>query len=121
MNEKRTIARPPKSHVPYDPESKAATLKYWKDATAHRGVAELARNADGQPSQGRNARNRLHCAWTGRDGVVPRPRRRLADPYEYGAEGISGCGELIAGANHVCSFLHDGRLTNSSKWLGVWW
>jgi hypothetical protein len=50
MNEKRTIACIPKSHLPYDPRSKAATLKCWKDATGHRGVAEL-RAMRGRPAK----------------------------------------------------------------------
>lgn len=35
MNVKRTTKRTPKPDVPYSPKSKAATLKYWKSATAH--------------------------------------------------------------------------------------
>lgn len=50
MNVKRTTKRTPKSDVPYDPKSKAATLKYWKGATAHQGVAEL-RVKRGRPAK----------------------------------------------------------------------
>ena len=50
MNEKRTTAHTRKSDVPYDPESKTATLRYWKDATAHHGVAEL-RAKRGRPAK----------------------------------------------------------------------
>jgi hypothetical protein len=50
MNVKPTTKRIPKSDVPYDPKSKAATMKYWKGATAHRGVAEL-RTKRGRPSK----------------------------------------------------------------------
>ena len=41
MNEKRITARTRKADVPYNPKSRAATLKYWEDATPHKGVAEL--------------------------------------------------------------------------------
>jgi uncharacterized protein (DUF4415 family) len=41
MNKKRTPARTQKADVPYNPKSKAATLKYWEGATAHKGAAEL--------------------------------------------------------------------------------
>ncbi len=41
MNEKRTTVRTRKADVPYDTKSRSATLKYWTDATAHKGVAEL--------------------------------------------------------------------------------
>ncbi len=50
MNAKRTTKHTPKSDVPYNPRSKAATLKYWKSATAHRGVAEL-RAKRGRPTK----------------------------------------------------------------------
>lgn len=41
MNEKRTTGRTRRADVPYDPKSKAATLKYWEGATPHTGVKEL--------------------------------------------------------------------------------
>jgi len=50
MNEKRTTKRTRKSDVPYDPKNKAATMKYWKGATAHRGVVELHAKR-GRPSK----------------------------------------------------------------------
>lgn len=49
MNAKRTTNSTPESDVAYDPKNKAATLKYWNDATAHRGVAEL-RAKRGRPA-----------------------------------------------------------------------
>ena len=39
MNVKRTTAPTPQADVPYSPKNKAATLKYWEEATAHQGVA----------------------------------------------------------------------------------
>ncbi|MDN5873577.1 MAG: BrnA antitoxin family protein [Sinobacteraceae bacterium] len=50
MNEKRTTARTRKADVPYDPQNKAATLKYWEGAIAHTGVAEL-RAKRGRPAK----------------------------------------------------------------------
>lgn len=50
MNEKRTTARTHRTDVPYNPKSKAATLKYWEDATAHKSVAEL-RAKRGRPAK----------------------------------------------------------------------
>lgn len=50
MNEKRTTARTRKADVPYSPKNKAATLKYWKGAIAHKGVAEL-RVKRGRPAK----------------------------------------------------------------------
>lgn len=50
MKEKRTIVHTRKADVPYDPKSRAATLKYWDDATAHKGVAEL-RAKRGRPAK----------------------------------------------------------------------
>jgi uncharacterized protein (DUF4415 family) len=50
MNEKRTTRHTRKSDVPYSPKNRAATLKYWKDATAHQGVAEL-RAKRGRPAK----------------------------------------------------------------------
>ncbi|MGE3729530.1 MAG: BrnA antitoxin family protein [Lysobacterales bacterium] len=50
MNEKRTTARTPETDVPYSPGSKAATLKYWRAATAHHGVQEL-RAKRGRPAK----------------------------------------------------------------------
>jgi len=50
MNEKRTTARTQNADVPYNPKSKAATLKYWESATAHTGVAQL-RAKRGRPTK----------------------------------------------------------------------
>lgn len=50
MNVKRTTARTRKSDVPYNSKNKTATLKYRKNATAHRGVAEL-RAKRGRPAK----------------------------------------------------------------------
>ena len=50
MNVKRTTARIPQADVPYSPKNKAETLKYWEDATAHKGVAEL-RAKRGRPAK----------------------------------------------------------------------
>ncbi|MGQ0800118.1 MAG: BrnA antitoxin family protein [Pseudomarimonas sp.] len=55
MNEKRTTARTRKVDVPYNPESKAATLEYWGSATAHNGVAEL-RAKRGRPAKAADER-----------------------------------------------------------------
>ena len=41
MNAKRTSARTRPTDMPYNPKSRKATPDYWKDATAHKGVAEL--------------------------------------------------------------------------------
>lgn len=41
MNEKRTTKPTSKSDVPYSPRNKTSTMKFWKNATAHQGVAEL--------------------------------------------------------------------------------
>ena len=50
MNVKRTTAPTPQADVPYSPKNKAATLKYWEEATAHQGVAEL-RAKRGRPAK----------------------------------------------------------------------
>ena len=55
MNEKRTTARTRKADVPYNPRSKAATLKYWAATTAHNGVAEL-RAKRGRPAKAADER-----------------------------------------------------------------
>lgn len=55
MNEKHTTARTRKADVPYDPKNKAATLKYWENATAHHGVAEL-RAKRGRPAKAADER-----------------------------------------------------------------
>ena len=55
MNVKRTTARTRQADVPYNPKSKAATLKYWEDATAHNGVAEL-RAKRGRPAKAADER-----------------------------------------------------------------
>lgn len=41
MNKKRISESTPRTDVPYDPNDRAATLKYWESATAHEGVTEL--------------------------------------------------------------------------------
>lgn len=46
---KKRIARSHKSDVPYNPKSKSATQKYWKEAILHTGVAEL-RAKRGRPA-----------------------------------------------------------------------
>lgn len=50
MSVKRTSARTRRVDVPYDPRSKAATDRFWKDATAHQGVPEL-RARRGRPAK----------------------------------------------------------------------
>ena len=50
MNVKRTTARTRQADVPYSPKNKAATLKYWEDATAHQGAKEL-RAKRGRPAK----------------------------------------------------------------------
>jgi uncharacterized protein (DUF4415 family) len=41
MKQKRTSARTHKSDVPYDPKDRKATLTFWKEGIAHKGVTEL--------------------------------------------------------------------------------
>jgi len=41
MKQKRTSARTHKSDVPYDPKDRKATLAFWKEGIAHKGVTEL--------------------------------------------------------------------------------
>jgi uncharacterized protein (DUF4415 family) len=41
MKQKRTSARTLKSDVPYDPKDRKATLAFWKEGAAHKGVTEL--------------------------------------------------------------------------------
>ena len=41
MSKKRTSVNTRKSDVPYDTSNKAAVHSFWKDAVAHRGIAEL--------------------------------------------------------------------------------
>ncbi len=41
MKQKRTSARTRKSDVPYDPKDRKATLAFWKEGIAHKGVTEL--------------------------------------------------------------------------------
>ena len=50
MSKKRISESIRPADVPYDPEDRRATLKYWEGATAHRGVAEL-RAKRGRPSK----------------------------------------------------------------------
>ncbi len=41
MKQKRTSARTHKSDVPYDPKDRKATVAFWKEGIAHKGVTEL--------------------------------------------------------------------------------
>jgi len=41
MSKKRTTANTPKSDVPYDSKDRKATLNFWKEGIAHKGVAQL--------------------------------------------------------------------------------
>src|SRR5215813_1115242 len=50
MSKKRISESTLPTDVPYDPKDRAATLKYWKRATAHRGVAEF-RAKRGRPAK----------------------------------------------------------------------
>jgi hypothetical protein len=60
MNEKRTTARTLKADVPYNPKSRAATLKYWEGATAHKGVTEL-RAKRGRPVKAAEEQTRMNA------------------------------------------------------------
>ncbi|MBN8483055.1 MAG: BrnA antitoxin family protein [Xanthomonadales bacterium] len=55
MNVKRTTARTRQADVPYDPNSKTSTRKFWDRATAHEGVAEL-RTKRGRPPKAADER-----------------------------------------------------------------
>jgi uncharacterized protein (DUF4415 family) len=50
MNVKRTTAPTRRTDVPYNTKDKAATLKFWEEATAHTGIAEL-RAKRGRPAK----------------------------------------------------------------------
>jgi uncharacterized protein (DUF4415 family) len=50
MSKKRTSGNTPESEVPYKANDRAEVLSFWKDATAHRGVAEL-RAKRGRPAK----------------------------------------------------------------------
>jgi hypothetical protein len=41
MSKKRTSGNTRKSELPYNPNDRDEVLSFWKEATAHRGVAEL--------------------------------------------------------------------------------
>jgi uncharacterized protein (DUF4415 family) len=41
MSKKRTSSSTPKSDAPYDPKDRKATLNFWKEGVAHKGVAQL--------------------------------------------------------------------------------
>ena len=41
MKKKPTKTRSAASDVPYNAKSRSATLRYWKTATEHKGVAEM--------------------------------------------------------------------------------
>ena len=51
MSKKRTSGNTRKSEVPYNPNDRDEVLSFWKEATAHRGVAELG------AKRGRPAKN----------------------------------------------------------------
>ena len=55
MKKKPTSERTRKRDVPYNPASKAATSKFWDEATAHDGVAEL-RAKRGRPKMDADSR-----------------------------------------------------------------
>ena len=55
MSKKRTSGNTRKSEVPYNPDDRAEVLSFWKEATAHRGVAEL-RAKRGRPTKAPNER-----------------------------------------------------------------
>ena len=50
MSKKRTSGNTRKSDVPYKPSERGEVLSFWKEATAHRGVAEL-RAKRGRPAK----------------------------------------------------------------------
>jgi uncharacterized protein (DUF4415 family) len=41
MSKKRTSGNTRESELPYNPNDRDEVLSFWKEATAHRGVAEL--------------------------------------------------------------------------------
>jgi hypothetical protein len=50
MSKKRTSGNTRKSELPYNPNDRDEVLSFWKEATAHRGVAEL-RAKRGRPTK----------------------------------------------------------------------
>jgi uncharacterized protein (DUF4415 family) len=50
MSKKRTSGNTRKSDVPYKANDRTEVLSFWKEATAHRGVAEL-RVKRGRPAK----------------------------------------------------------------------
>jgi uncharacterized protein (DUF4415 family) len=50
MSKKRTSGNTRKSEVPYKANDRTAVLSFWKEATAHRGLAEL-RAKRGRPTK----------------------------------------------------------------------
>lgn len=50
MSKKRTSGNTRKSDAPYNADDRADVLSFWKEGTAHRGVAELRRKR-GRPSK----------------------------------------------------------------------
>jgi uncharacterized protein (DUF4415 family) len=50
MSKKRTSGNTRKSDAPYKATDRAEVLSFWKEATAHRGVAEL-RAKRGRPTK----------------------------------------------------------------------
>lgn len=55
MNKKRTSANSPKSDVPYDAKDRKATLNFWREGVAHKGVPEL-RAKRGRPPKAASER-----------------------------------------------------------------
>jgi uncharacterized protein (DUF4415 family) len=51
MSKKRTSGNTRKSELPYNPNDRDEVLSFWKEATAHRGVAEL------RAKRGRSTKN----------------------------------------------------------------
>ena len=69
MSKKRISQRTRQADVPYNPSNRAATLKYWKGATRHRGVAEL-RAKRGRPAMDPDERKEQIALRVDRDVVA---------------------------------------------------
>ena len=69
MSKKRISKRTQQSDVPYNAANRAATLKYWKGATRHTGVAEL-RAKRGRPALGPDQRKEQIALRVDRDVVA---------------------------------------------------
>src|SRR3546814_12567144 len=111
MNEKRTTARTRKADVPYNPKSKAATLKYWGGATAHKGVAEL-RAKRGRPAKAAEDRKEQIALRVDKEVLEwYRTGCWVADPNERGVESIPRCDALTRRARTVepCRRCKTGR------------